>query len=96
MNSRKVDDMMQPPEFQEWLNTIDSLENLGDSFPEELLQMGWKAACRHCASQVPTNWCDPLLTGPDRVMPSIPGKITNQHVEQLLLAVKKRINPDKS
>lgn len=40
-----------------------------------------------CANQIPTNWCDPILTGPDAVIKNA----DCQQVDALLLAVKKRI-----
>lgn len=40
-----------------------------------------------CANLVPTNWCDPLLTGPDAV--KLP--LDQRGVEKLLLGVQKRI-----
>ena len=41
-----------------------------------------------CSTCVPSNWCDPLLTGPDAVV----GKaVACQDIEAVLLAVKKRI-----
>ena len=39
---------------------------------------------------IPTNWCDPLLTGPDRVLPS-DGKYNGTHIEKLLLGIKSRM-----
>lgn len=38
---------------------------------------------------VPTNWCDPLLTGPDAVIG--PPPYTCQDVERVLLAVASRV-----
>ncbi len=43
-----------------------------------------------CAACVPTNWCDSLLTGPNAILPD-KGPYTAEHVERLLLAIKKRI-----
>lgn len=40
---------------------------------------------------VPTNWCDPLLTGPDSALPTTGQEITNRHIEALLLAIIKRM-----
>ena len=37
------------PDFKEYLETIDNLDALGDSYPEELLQMGWMAGRRSLA-----------------------------------------------
>jgi hypothetical protein len=38
---------------------------------------------------VPTNWLDPLLTGPDAVLRGT--KFNCQDIERLMLAVKERI-----
>lgn len=40
---------------------------------------------------LPTNWLDPLLTGPGAVLPPVAGeRITPQHIEALLLGLIKR------
>ena len=39
---------------------------------------------------IPTNWLDPLLTGPGAALPTM-GTIGPQHVEALLRGIKKRI-----
>ncbi len=38
---------------------------------------------------IPTNWCDPLLTGPQSVIGSPPYYVG--HIEALLLAIKRRL-----
>ena len=38
---------------------------------------------------IPTNWCDPLLTGNDRVIHGPP--YDGQDIERLLLALKTRL-----
>lgn len=45
-----------------------------------------------CAKAVPTNWCDPLLTGPDAPK----GPLDNRGVERLLRGVQDRIRSLKS
>lgn len=40
-----------------------------------------------CASRVPTNWCDPLLTGPEAI--KLP--LNERGVEQLLRGIQDRI-----
>ncbi|MGD9882307.1 MAG: hypothetical protein AB7F22_30180 [Reyranella sp.] len=37
---------------------------------------------------VPTNWCDPLLTGPKAVLPKCGEPITPRHIEALLRAIR--------
>jgi hypothetical protein len=49
-----------------------------------------RAALEEAIRVVPSNWCDGLLTGPARVIPS-DGKITPQHVERLIVAIAERI-----
>lgn len=44
-----------------------------------------------CASQVPTNWCDSLLTGKDAALTGEAGKWGCPDIENLLRAIKKRI-----
>jgi hypothetical protein len=39
---------------------------------------------------IPTNWLDPLLSGPNAVLPATTREITPKHIEALLLAVIKR------
>ncbi len=55
------------------------------------------ATVEACAKCVPTNWCDPLLTGPGAPK----GPLGNREVERLLRGVQDRIRalatpPDKS
>lgn len=40
-----------------------------------------------CARLVPTNWCDPLLTGPEAPK----GPLNNRDVERLLRGIQDRI-----
>jgi hypothetical protein len=40
---------------------------------------------------VPTNWCDPILTGPDAVLKGNGGTWGCPDIERVLLAVKERI-----
>lgn len=40
--------------------------------------------------QLPTNWCDSLLTGKNKVLPDAPS-YSPQDVERLILAIKQRI-----
>lgn len=40
---------------------------------------------------VPTNWCDPLLTGDAKVISGTIGKYDRQDIERLLIAVRKRM-----
>ena len=40
---------------------------------------------------VPTNWCDPLLTGPSAALPHYDQKITPRHIEALLLGIIDRM-----
>lgn len=46
---------------------------------------------KECAALVPTNWLDPLLTGPKSVLPGSTRELTAQHIERLLRAIKSRI-----
>lgn len=46
-----------------------------------------EAIVRDCCDQIPMNWCDPLLTGPDAVIKDIDCR----QVEALLIAIKQRI-----
>ena len=39
---------------------------------------------------IPTNWCDPLLTGANKVLPSTQ-PYRADHIEKLLLAIRKRM-----
>jgi len=39
---------------------------------------------------IPTNWCDPLLTGDTKVLPD-GYKYTPQDIENLLIAIRKRM-----
>ena len=48
----------------------------------------YNALVEECANCVPTNWLDPLLSGPDKV---IPDGFDNRVVENLLKAVAARI-----
>lgn len=54
---------------------------------DALVQDAVAAERERCANLVPTNWCDPLLTGPDAVRLPLdcPG------VEKLLIGIQKRI-----
>jgi hypothetical protein len=47
-----------------------------------------EAERERCAKAVPGNWIDPLLTGPNKVVPT---GIDCEVVERLLLAVRDRI-----
>jgi hypothetical protein len=40
---------------------------------------------------IPTNWVDPLLTGGNKVISSKNGKYDGQDIENLLLAIRKRM-----
>ena len=45
---------------------------------------------KRCADMVPTNWLDPLLSGPDKALPSTqPYRAPD--IERLLLAIRGRI-----
>lgn len=66
-----------------WLTTKD----IGDELLRfaELVAEDERKACAEC---VPTNWCDPMLTGPDAVA----GKIADcRPIEALLYATRARI-----
>lgn len=39
---------------------------------------------------IPTNWCDPILTGPDKVLPSTQ-PYRSDDIERLLLAIRDRM-----
>lgn len=39
---------------------------------------------------IPTNWCDPILTGPNKVLPDDYAYMP-QHIEKVLLAVRARV-----
>lgn len=52
----------------------------------------WNAVIDECASCVPTNWCDSLLTGKDAPRPPLDGR----GVEQLLRGIQDRIRALKS
>ncbi len=54
---------------------------------EALIQDAVAAERERCAKLVPTNWCDPLLTGPAAV--KLP--LDERGVEKLLLGVRDRI-----
>lgn len=85
--------------FEQWYlrvlkghpNNLTRDENGGYKFLATLylaFEAGMAVEREACAGCVPTNWCDPMLTGPDAVI----GKTANsQDIEALLLAVKKRI-----
>lgn len=55
--------------------------------PKEKTKYSLAAELINC---VPTNWCDPMLTGPDKVLPE-GYKYTPQDIEHLLLAIRKRM-----
>lgn len=40
---------------------------------------------------IPTNWCDPLLTGDSKVLINKPGQWDCTDIERLLLALRKRL-----
>lgn len=44
-----------------------------------------------CANAIPTNWCDPLLTGPNKV-----GELPARETEALLRGIQDRIRGLKS
>ncbi len=48
----------------------------------------YNALVEECAQCVPTNWLDPLLSGPDKV---VPDGTDNRVVEAILKAVAARI-----
>ena len=89
--------------YDELLARLESIAGPGWDLPEqaaaairELLARDLQAKLREveaatierCANEIPTSWCDPLLTGPDAV---IKGNITNPQVELLLTQLVKRI-----
>lgn len=45
---------------------------------------------------VPTNWLDPLLTGPIAVLPVGSGPFTVKDIENVLIAVRKRIEVEET
>lgn len=45
---------------------------------------------------VPTNWLDPLLTGPDAVLLEVGKEVTLEHVAELLRRLKKRLQDAES
>lgn len=51
-----------------------------------------EAVIDECARLVPTNWCDPLLTGPQKVIDQLPPR----EIEALLRSVQDRIRALKS
>lgn len=44
-----------------------------------------------CAEAIPTNWCDPLLTGPDAVLRGKGGTWGCPDIERLLSSIRNRI-----
>lgn len=52
-----------------------------------------KEALAEAADKIPTNWLDPLLTGPDAVLKGN-GPWGCPDIERLLLAIKKRLAGD--
>lgn len=58
---------------------------------QELHQIGLQQQVKNSADQVPTNWVDPLLTGDDKALTGEAGKWGCPDIENLLRAIKKRI-----
>ncbi len=69
--------------------------DLDPNNPEETMpdakptQANAKSVLMNLLSIIPTNWCNPLLTGKDAVIGEPPYNC--QDIEQLLLAIRKRL-----
>lgn len=59
---------------------------------DEMADERVKDAVAEAAGKIPTNWLDPLLTGPDAALKGT-GPWDCQDIERLLQAVKKRLEP---
>lgn len=44
-----------------------------------------------CAKSIPSNWCDPLLTGDDAALPAAGDFISASHIERLLQGCASRL-----
>lgn len=62
-----------------------------DDERDEMIAEAVAAERERCAKLVPTNWCDPLLTGPDAPK----GPLDNRGVEALLQGIQDRIRNQK-
>ncbi len=78
------------PTFSPWerlLEVIETLEHMNDAKTLQIQQLN--DALGKTPLLIPTNWCDPLLTGEDALLGKPP--FNNGTIEQLFLALRERL-----
>jgi len=88
-------DNTEGSEFEDRINDLEEIEKELEKQVNGADTSHYKALHKHnvnrCASQIPTTWLDPLLTGRDAALTGEAGKWGCPDIENLLRAIKDRI-----